>query len=595
MIHKKNLSAALNNCAFVSTEDMESNPSRPFEFLMDASMLGVGVGFDTKGKDRVMIVGPKEEVEVYRIEDSREGWVNSVSKLLKAYFGVNGEKVNDIEFDYSAIRPEGEPLKTFGGVSSGPRPLRELHESIRGVLNPRIGQRMDSRAIVDLFNLIGRCVVSGNVRRSAEIAFGDPDDITFMDLKDYEKNPERAAFGWSSNNSVFARVGMDYTEVAKRLRVNGEPGLAWLENMQKFGRMEDGPNWKDKRVKGGNPCLEQSLESYELCCLVETFPARHASLVEYLRTLKFAYLYAKTVTLRMTHWPETNRVMLRNRRIGCSVSGIADFLGKHNLEELRVWLDEGYRTVQRWDEVYSNWFCIPRSIKTTSVKPSGTVSLLAGATPGMHFPESRIYIRRMRMSKNDPLAIPLRAAGYSVVPAIGQEDTTVVVEMPIKLAEGVRVQSEVSMFEQLQLAAFLQRYWADNEVSCTITFDPVSEGPHIAQMLQYFQYQLKGVSFLPKFDYSKYPQLPYEAIGEELYEEMTKDLKPIVFVNRAKVSVKKGCESPKKTAQRNKFMVRLGEEEETCDEETAPCEGGEGVGQVFPDAIAFCTNDHCQL
>lgn len=595
MIHKKNLSAALNNCAFVSTEDLELNPTRPFEFLMDASMLGVGVGFDTKGRDRVMILGPKEEVEVYRIEDSREGWVNSVSKLLKAYFGVNGEKMNDIEFDYSAIRPEGEPLKTFGGVSSGPRPLRELHESIRGVLNGRIGQRMDSRAIVDLFNLIGRCVVSGNVRRSAEIAFGDPDDITFMDLKDYDKNPERAAFGWSSNNSIFARVGMDYTEVAKRLRVNGEPGLAWLENMQKFGRMEDGPNWKDKRVKGGNPCLEQSLESYELCCLVETFPARHASLSEYLRTLKFAYLYAKTVTLRMTHWPETNRVMLRNRRIGCSVSGIADFLGKHNLEELRQWLDEGYRTVQRWDEVYSNWFCIPRSIKTTSVKPSGTVSLLAGATPGMHFPESRIYIRRMRMSKNDPLAIPLRAAGYSVVPAIGQEDTTVVVEMPIKLAEGVRVQSEVSMFEQLQLAAFLQRYWADNQVSCTITFDPVSEGPHIAQMLQYFQYQLKGVSFLPKFDYSKYPQLPYEAIGEELYEKMTKDLKPIVFVNRAKVSVKKGCESPKKTAQRNKFIVRLGEKEEANDEETAPCEGGEGVGQVFPDAIAFCTNDHCQL
>ena len=559
VVHKKNLSAALNNCAFVSTEDMESNPSRPFEFLMDASMLGVGVGFDTKGRDRVMILGPKEEVEVYRIEDSREGWVNSVSKLLKAYFGVNGEKMNDIEFDYSAIRPEGEPLKTFGGVSSGPRPLRELHESIRGVLNGRIGQRMDSRAIVDLFNLIGRCVVSGNVRRSAEIAFGDPDDITFMDLKDYDKNPERAAFGWSSNNSIFARVGMDYTEVAKRLRVNGEPGLAWLENMQKFGRMEDGPNWKDKRVKGGNPCLEQSLESYELCCLVETFPARHASLSEYLRTLKFAYLYAKTVTLRMTHWPETNRVMLRNRRIGCSVSGIADFLGKHNLEELRQWLDEGYHTVQRWDEVYSNWFCIPRSIKTTSVKPSGTVSLLAGATPGMHFPESRIYIRRMRMSKNDPLAIPLRAAGYSVVPAIGQEDTTVVVEMPIKLAEGVRVQSEVSMFEQLQLAAFLQRYWADNQVSCTITFDPVSEGPHIAQMLQYFQYQLKGVSFLPKFDYSKYPQLPYEAIGEELYEKMTKDLKPIHF----------GGEKGESSSTKGH--------------------------NYFPDAVSFCNNDSCEL
>ena len=600
IVHKKNLSAALNNCAFVSTEDFEKDPSRPFEFLMDASMLGVGVGFDTKGRDKVLVLGPKEGESVkYVIEDSREGWVSSVSLLLKSYFGVNGARQASVEFDYSSIRPEGEPLKTFGGVSSGPRPLRELHESIREVLGQRVGSRLDTRGIVDLFNLIGKCVVSGNVRRSAEIAFGEADDESFLDLKDYEKHPERMAYGWSSNNSVFARIGMDYRKVADRLRVNGEPGLAWLENMQRYGRMVDGPNNKDWRVKGGNPCLEQSLEPYELCCLVETFPARHATKEEYLRTLKFAYLYAKTVTLRMTHWPETNRVMLRNRRIGCSVSGVADFLGEHSLEELREWLDEGYQTVQHWDEVYSNWFCIPRSIKTTSVKPSGTVSLLAGATPGMHFPESRIYIRRMRMSKNDPLAGPLRAAGYSVVPAIGQEDTTVVVEMPIKLAENVRVQSEVSMFEQLSLAAFLQRYWADNQVSCTVTFDPVSEGPHIAQMLQYFQYQLKGVSMFPKQDYGKYPQLPYEAISEDVYNEMTKNLKPIVFVDRSHVKKSSAKNfSPFKLVQKNKFSINVDKKSSarrTLFSQEEEEEEEQGVGQMFPDAVSFCTNDHCQL
>ena len=520
--------------------------------------------------------------------------MNSLSVLLKSFFGVKGEKQPAVVFDYSAIRPEGMPLKTFGGVSSGPRPLRELHDTIRGLLEKQVGSVMDSRTIVDLFNLIGKCVVSGNVRRSAEIAFGEADDETFLDLKDYEKNPERMAWGWSSNNSVFARVGMDYTNVANHLRVNGEPGLAWLENMRHYGRMGDPRNDKDIKVKGGNPCLEQSLESYELCCLVETFPAKHATLKEYLRTLKFAYLYAKTVTLRMTHWPETNRVMLRNRRIGCSVSGVADFLGAHSLEELREWLDAGYQTVQHWDEVYSNWFCIPRSIKTTSVKPSGTVSLLAGATPGMHFPESRIYIRRMRMSKNDPLCKPLREAGYSVVPAIGQEDTTVVVEMPIRLPESVRVQSEVSMFEQLSLAAFLQRYWADNQVSCTVTFDPVTEGPHIAQMLQYFQYQLKGVSMFPKQDYSKYPQLPYEAISEATYVEMTKGLKPICFLDRTKVEETKSVRtSPFKVTTVKKFEVRVPKTQRRrlFEEE----EKEEGVGQVFPDAVSFCTNDHCQL
>ena len=604
VVHKKNLSAALNNCAFVSTEDFASDPSKPFSFLMDASMLGVGVGFDTKGRGKVSVLGPNDETPIkYVIDDTREGWVESVSMELKSYFGVKGVKQPRVEFDYSAIRPEGLPLKTFGGVSSGPGPLKDLHKSIAEVLDKRIGKTLDSRSIVDLFNLIGKCVVSGNVRRSAEIAFGEADDDEFLDLKNYEKNPDRMAYGWSSNNSVFAQIGMDYTNIANRLRDNGEPGLAWLENMQKFGRMADGPNWKDRRVKGGNPCLEQSLESYELCCLVETFPARHKSLEEYKRTLKFAYLYAKTVTLRMTHWPETNRVMLRNRRIGCSVSGVADFLGKHSLDELRIWLDEGYQTVQKWDEVYSNWFCIPRSIKTTSVKPSGTVSLLAGSTPGMHFPESRIYIRRMRMSKNDPLAKPLLEAGYSVVPAIGQEDTTVVAEIPIKLPEGVRVQSEVSMFEQLSLAAFMQRYWADNQVSCTVTFDPVTEGPHIAQMLQYFQYQLKGVSLFPKQDYGRFPQLPYEAISEEVYEQMIKDIKPIVFVDRTKnpihYSPKKS--SPVKLTQKNKFMVNLGKKDSvrrnlfSRNENENEEERESGVGQLFPDAVSFCTNDHCQL
>ena len=604
VVHKKNLSAALNNCAFVSTEDMESNPTRPFEFLMDASMLGVGVGFDTKGRGKVSVLGPNDETPIkYVIDDTREGWVESVSMELKSYFGVKGVKQPRVEFDYSAIRPEGLPLKTFGGVSSGPGPLKDLHKSIAEVLDKRIGKTLDSRSIVDLFNLIGKCVVSGNVRRSAEIAFGEADDDEFLDLKNYEKNPDRMAYCWSSNKSVFAQIGMDYTNIANRLRDNGEPGLAWLENMQKFGRMADGPNWKDRRVKGGNPCLEHSLESYELCCLVETFPARHKSLEEYKRTLKFAYLYAKTVTLRMTHWPETNLVMLRNRRIGCSVSGVADFLGKHSLDELRIWLDEGYQTVQKWDEVYSNWFCIPRSIKTTSVKPSGTVSLLAGSTPGMHFPESRIYIRRMRMSKNDPLAKPLLAAGYSVVPAIGQEDTTVVAEIPIKLPEGVRVQSEVSMFEQLSLAAFMQRYWADNQVSCTVTFDPVTEGPQVKHALDYFQYQLKGVSLFPKQDYGRFPQLPYEAISEEVYEQMIKDIKPIVFVDRTKknpihYSPKKS--SPVKLTQKNKFMVNLGKKDSVrrnlfSQNENENEERESGVGQLFPDAVSFCTNDHCQL
>ena len=282
-----------------------------------------------------------------------------------------------------------------------------------------------------------------------------------------------------------------------------------------------------RRVKGGNPCLEQSLESYELCCLVETFPARHASLKEFQRTLKFAYLYAKTVTLGRTHWAQTNRVMLRNRRIGCSVSGIAQFLASHNLEELRQWLDAGYQTVQHWDEVYSEWLCVPKSIKTTSVKPSGTVSLLAGATPGMHYPLGKYYIRRVRFQTDSDMLPALRQAGYHIEPCVGQEKTMVVVSFPACAGENITVQEDVSIFEQFSLAAFLQRYWADNQVSCTISFNPETESSKITKCLDFFQYQLKGVAMLPRVKLDMFPQMPYEKIDKETYEAMVKDLKPI--------------------------------------------------------------------
>ena len=326
---EKMLYAALNNCAFVSTENLRENPSRPFCFLMDAAMLGVGVGFDTRGAegdDAIIVKGvaSSRKPEPFVVPDSREGWVESVARLLNAHFLGRAP----IEFDYGEIRPAGSPIKGFGGISSGPETLRELHESMTSILAPLTGKRITVTAITDLMNLIGRCVVSGNVRRTAEIAFGDPSMNEFLDLKDFSVNPHRASWGWTSNNSVFAHRGMDYRSVCKRIAQNGEPGLAWLDNMRKFGRMMGTPDDKDMRAMGGNPCLEQTLESYELCCLVETFPANHESLEDYRRTLKFAYLYAKTVTLGRTHWPLTNRVLLRNRRIGCSMSGVAQFIAQ---------------------------------------------------------------------------------------------------------------------------------------------------------------------------------------------------------------------------------------------------------------------------
>jgi ribonucleoside-triphosphate reductase (thioredoxin) len=522
---EKRLYAALNNCAFVSTDNLKEDLERPFTFLMDASMLGVGVGFDTKGEGQIIIKKPDEErqAEFYDIPDTREGWVKSVGILLRSYF-LGDPKV---EFGYDGIRPEGAPIKTFGGKASGPEPLKALHEDLKNTLEGRIGGPITTTDIVDIQNLIGRTVVAGNVRRTAEIAFGDPESEEFLNLKNYKVNPDRQGWGWASNNSIFAELGMDYEDIATRIRDNGEPGLAWLDNMREFGRMGDPKNNKDRKVKGGNPCLEQSLESYELCCLVENFLARHESKEDFLRTLKFSYLYAKTVTLGETHWPETNEVMMRNRRIGSSVSGVTQFVNENGMGKLNEWLRNGYDEIQKWDEVYSDWLAIPRSIKTTSVKPSGTVSLLVGATPGMHFPHSEHYIRRVRLAKNSELVERMAASGYPIEQD-KYDSSSLVVEFPVNEGEGIRSKSEVSMWEQLTLAAFIQEHWADNQVSATITFDPKREGKDIAPALDHFQYRLKGISFLPSEDHG-YEQAPYEKITEDEYNERISKLKPLDF------------------------------------------------------------------
>lgn len=533
VIEDRGIYAALNNCAFVSTENLDKELTTPFEFLMDMSMVGVGVGFDIKGANKITIYKPTTDESLYVIADTREAWVESVKKLLLSYFTENQPT---IKFDYSNIRKEGELIKTFGGKASGYKALANLHDSIREQFKDRQNQLVSGTDIVDIMNKIGVCVVAGNVRRTAEIVFGNPFDSEYLKLKDYRwdsttnsyvgSSAKRAAHGWASNNSVEAVIGMDYSELAEQTAVNGEPGYFWPVNARAYSRMGDAPDWKDVRAKGSNPCGEQTLESYEMCCLVETFPTRADNLEDFKRTLKFAYLYAKTVTLGNTHWVETNRVMLRNRRIGTSVSGIAQFLDKNGIDTLKNWLRVGYTTIQSYDAIYSDWLAVPRSIKTTSIKPSGTVSLLPGVTPGIHFPESNFYIRRIRLSNKSELLPSLRSAGYSIEQDLNS-DNTLVVSIPVAI-EGVRTIEQVSMWEQLNLASFLQEHWSDNQVSCTITFKP-EEKDQIKSALNYFQYKLKAVSFLPKLEKGAYAQMPYEAITKEQYDRMLKQIKTLKF------------------------------------------------------------------
>lgn len=521
MTMEKRNSASLQNCAMVSTRDIDRNdPGALFSWVMDALMLGIGVGFDTVGAEKNMpIYAPTEPESIYEIPDTREGWVESVRILLNSYLRQN-QSIQ--KFNYDLIRPLGAPIKGFGGIASGPAPLIALHDKINHVIGGRAGETLDSRAIVDIINLIGTCVVSGNVRRSATLALGAPKDKDFINLKNAEVFPERNSYdpenpGWAymSNNSISAEIGTHYEDYVDLIANNGEPGFIWLDVARNYGRLADPADGKDYRVMGMNPCAEMDLESGEMCTLVEVHLNRHDSKEDFLKTLKFAYLYGKTVTLMPTHWQQTNGIMQRNRRIGTSLTGIAAFADQYGLPTTREWMDEGYNKIRHYDNQYSEWLCVRESIRVTTVKPSGSVSLLSGATPGVHWgPGGPFYLRAVRFGKQDNMIHLFKAAGYKIEDDIYSEDTSVVY-FPIKSGHK-RSEKEVSLFEKIGLAATSQKYWSDNGVSVTLSFDKEEETKFVAPALHMYEGQLKAVSFLPMGN-KVYPQQPYSEITEEEY------------------------------------------------------------------------------
>ena len=528
-------SAALQNCAFVSTEKLSTHSLReatlPFTRLMEMSMLGVGVGFDTRGAGKLTFHEPSGEIEYYTVPDSREGWCNSLEKKLESYFFKNRRPV---EFDYSEVRPEGTPIKGFGGVAAGPGPLIDMHEKLDKLFIGSNERLITSTDITDICNLIAKCVVSGNVRRSALIALGSAEDEDYLNLKNFEINPERNGadgWGWTSNNSVFTEVNGNYDHLVDLIVNNGEPGMFFIDLARQYGRLVDPPDNMDARIKGCNPCAEQPLEPWEMCTLVETFPHHHEDLEDYKATLKHAYLYGKAVTLLPTHWAETNEVMQRNRRIGCSVSGLAQFVESRGWTELRTWLNQGYENIQERDTQYSEWLGVRMSIKTTTVKPSGTVSLVAGATPGVHWPPAvGTYIRRLRVSNFDPMLTALKDAGYHVEPDVMNSATTSVVELPTD-GPDVRSETEVSVWEKAELAVLLQRWWSDNMVSCTLTFQS-SERDQLSALVSAKAGQLKTMSMLPIFESGgAYDQMPYERVSEDHAKNMREGLKKIKWKN----------------------------------------------------------------
>src|SRR5690606_25530353 len=192
-----------------------------------------------------------------------------------------------------------------------------------------------------------------------------------------------------------------------------------------------------------------------------------------------------------------------------------------------VWADKGYEYVQALDDKYSQWLGVRESIKTTTVKPSGSVSILAGETPGVHWPVcSNFFIRRMRYNVTSPLLEAFKKAGFKVEPDVMDPNYTMVVEFPVK-GHDIRDEKSVTVWEKMALAALLQEYWADNSVSATFTFSK-NEVEELGPAIKAFEGKLKTMSFLPMGD-SGYKQMPYEAISEDEFQDAVEGLKKLEY------------------------------------------------------------------
>ena len=441
------------------------------------------------------------ETDKYVCEDSREGWVLSLRKVLTAAFAGK-----DLVIDVSKVRPRGAPIKTFGGTACGPGPLSHLLRSSWEIVRKAAGRQLSSVEALDVTNHIGLCIKAGNVRRSALIVLGHAQDRDFRDAK--KDWAAVASHRHTSNNSIAFHSwqqleDFNWNELVEDNIEFGEPGILNLP----LGHRTD------PEAKGVNPCGEQLLHDREACNLAEVFPAQFEPGTDPVTVFRLITRYCLRQRLTPLSDPKSHEVGQRNMRIGVGLGGVCDF--DWTPELLAKW----FGVCRKEADSYAEELGVNKPLTVTTVKPSGTISLLNGSSPGIHAPHARYYIRRVRIAKNDPMAPAMMEAGVTFEEdQYDQSGQTWVFAFPME-SKGSRVtKDEDTLRGQFERQATVQEWWADNAVSATLGFDPETEKAELASCLEEFVPRLKSTSVLPKGH--SYVQAPYEAIDEHTFRQM---------------------------------------------------------------------------
>jgi adenosylcobalamin-dependent ribonucleoside-triphosphate reductase len=520
---------SLQNCAFVKIDE----PIKPFTWIFDVLMLGTGVGFNIQ-YENISKLPPLLDVDInitrkdtkdadFIVPDSREGWVSLLENILESYF----YKGRSFTYSTILIRTAGSKIKGFGGTASGPEDLVKGLVNIQLILQKKKGQKLSSVDCLDIINIIATIVVAGNVRRSALVSLGDYDDIEYLKAKNWSSG-NIPNWRCMSNNSV---VCTDTSKLPEEFwdGYNGtsEPyGLINLELSRKLGRLKNGEIYKDPDVQGYNPCCEISLNNFETCCLSEIYLSNVNSYDELKDLTTIIYRICKHSLLLKCHHLDTNNIIHKNSRIGIGITGYMQ-----STDEQKSWLDPLYEFIREYDVEYSNKLNIPTSIKLTTVKPSGTLSLLAGVTSGCHPAIYQYFIRRIRISSDNSLIKLCQSKGYKTEYQKnfdGSEDkNTMVVEFPCSYPSDSIFAKDMTAIDQLETVKHLQTVWSDNSVSCTIYYR-LRELDDIKKWLNNnYTNSVKTCSFLLHNDHG-FVQAPFEEITKEYYDELVSKVEPII-------------------------------------------------------------------
>jgi ribonucleoside-diphosphate reductase alpha chain len=516
------------NCSFVAPSCLQD-----FAEIMYLSMCGTGVGFSVESKNIQSLPQIKmqtgKKLPNFVVPDTKEGWADSLAFGLKTWYDGN-----DVDFDFSQVRPAGARLKIMGGKASGPDPLIRLMKLVREKVMKKQGRRLSNLDAHDIICSIGDCVVSGGVRRSALISLSDLDDESMRDAKKgqfYLTDPQRSI---ANNSAVYMQKpsSVEFMDewIALMKSGSGERGI--------FNRGSLAKTLPERRMKilkgktddlGTNPCGEIILPSKSFCNLSEVVARFEDTDATLLKKAKLATILG-TYQSTLTHFPYLSKDWKENcereRLLGVSITGQWDCPAIRNPEMLKKMKKE----VLKVNEIYAKRFGINSSSCATCVKPSGTVSQTVDCASGMHTRHAPYYIRRVRISSTDSLFKMLRDQGVPYFPEVGQSKesaTTYVLEFPVKAPKASVYKDNLTAIEQLEFWKMVKVNYTEHNPSITIS---VGEGEWI--IVANWVYEnwdiVGGLSFLPRSEHV-YQLAPYEEITEKKYNELLEKMRNIDF------------------------------------------------------------------